>query len=53
MISVVELLNIERIVFEFDYCTFIVILITVIWCWKYGNYLWKTFAFPIKHFISL
>lgn len=50
--SVVKLLNIKRVILEFDHSPFVVILITIIRRRKNSDNLGKIFAFPVVHFVA-
>lgn len=40
--------------FEFDYCTFIVVKVAIIWRWKYCYHSWELFlSSPMIHFKSI
>jgi len=52
MLSIIELLDIETIVFELYDGTFIFINITIVRSTKYSDYWWKiTTSFPSVHFV--
>lgn len=50
MWALVELLEINVVVFESNYCTSIFIIVAVIWSWKYCDYCWEfILTTPFKH----
>ena len=53
MRSVVKLLDVKSVLFEFDYSAFVVVHITVVRCREYGDHYWELRrSVPFVHLVA-
>lgn len=54
MRRVIKLLNVQCILFKFDYCPLVIIYITIVWSAKYCDHCWKLLCpIPLVHLVSI